>query len=179
MESTSIWYSNVLITCSASKWVSLVAQMVKNPSSMQETWVQSLGQEDPLEKEMAIHSSIFAWETSWTEDPGRLQSMGSQKSWTWLSDQTTITMVQDKYKNKEYFYMRVKDTFFPSDSKGHLQSEPQCRETLGNPVAKEHFWLSWHAVPLSYRGFTEALLISLSKWKQSHFTFVWPTFSNL
>ena len=49
---------------------------------MQETWVQSLGQEDPLEKEMANHSSIPAWETPWTEEPGRLQSMGLQKSWT-------------------------------------------------------------------------------------------------
>ena len=44
---------------------------------MQETWVQSLGQEDPLEKEMANRSSIFAWEISWTEKPGGLQSMGS------------------------------------------------------------------------------------------------------
>ena len=52
-------------------------------------WVQYLGQEDPLEKEMAIHSSILAWETLWTEEPGRLQSMGSQKSWTRLSDETT------------------------------------------------------------------------------------------
>ena len=43
-------------------------------------------QEDPLEKEIATHSSIPAWEIPWTEEPGRLQSMGSQKSWTWLSD---------------------------------------------------------------------------------------------
>ena len=47
---------------------------------MKETWVLSLGQEDPLEKEMAIHSSILAWEISWTEEPGRLQSMGHKKS---------------------------------------------------------------------------------------------------
>ena len=47
---------------------------------MQEAWVQSLGQEDPLEKEMAIHSSILAWRIPWTEEPGRLQSMGSQAS---------------------------------------------------------------------------------------------------
>ena len=47
---------------------------------MQETWVQSLGWEDPLEKEMATHSSILAWEIPWTEEPGRLQSMGSQES---------------------------------------------------------------------------------------------------
>ena len=53
---------------------------------MQETWVQSLGWEDPLEKEMATHSSILAWEIPWTEEPGGPQSMGSQKSQTQLSD---------------------------------------------------------------------------------------------
>ena len=52
---------------------------------MQETWVQFLGQEDPLEKGMAPHSSILSWRIPWTEDPGGLQSIGSQKSWTWLS----------------------------------------------------------------------------------------------
>ena len=49
-------------------------------------WVQSLGWEDPLEKEMATHSSILDWEIPWTEEPGRLQSMRSQKSWTQLSN---------------------------------------------------------------------------------------------
>ena len=58
-------------------WASLVAQMVKTPSTMQETQVQSLGQEDPLEKEMATHFSIPAWRMPWTEEPGRLQFMGS------------------------------------------------------------------------------------------------------
>ena len=53
--------------------------MVKNPPAIQETWVQSLGQEDLLEKEMAIHSSTIAWEIPWTEEPGRLQSIGSQR----------------------------------------------------------------------------------------------------
>ena len=59
---------------------SLIAQSVKNLPAMQETWVQFLGQEDPLEKEMAIHSSILAWKIPWTEEPGGLQSMGSQES---------------------------------------------------------------------------------------------------
>ena len=57
----------------------LVAQTVKNPPAMQETWVQSLGQGDLLEKEMATHSSSLAWRIPWTEKPGRLQSMGSQR----------------------------------------------------------------------------------------------------
>ena len=56
-----------------------IAQMVKNLPAMQEIWVQSLGQEDLLEKEMATHSSILAWKIPWTEEPGRLQSMGSQR----------------------------------------------------------------------------------------------------
>ena len=54
--------------------------MVKNPPAKQETQIQSLGQEDPLEKEMATHSSILAWISPWTEEPGRLQFMGSQKN---------------------------------------------------------------------------------------------------
>ena len=58
---------------------SLVAQMVKHLPTMWETWVQSLGQEDPLEKEMATQSSTLAWEIPWTEEPGGLQPMGLQK----------------------------------------------------------------------------------------------------
>ena len=53
--------------------------MVKRLQAMQETWVQSLGQEDPLEKELAPHSSTLAWKIPWTEEPGRLQSTGSQR----------------------------------------------------------------------------------------------------
>ena len=60
-------------------WASLVAQSVKNLPAVQETQVRSLGWEDPLEKEMATHSSILAWKISWTEEPGGLQSMGSQR----------------------------------------------------------------------------------------------------
>ena len=60
---------------------SLVAQTVKRETllTMQETWVRSLGQEDPLEKEMATHSSILAWKIPWTEEHGGLQSTGSQR----------------------------------------------------------------------------------------------------
>ena len=60
----------------------LVAQMVKNPPAMREVWVRSLGQEDPLEKEMATHSSILAWRIPWTEELGGLQSNGVKKSQT-------------------------------------------------------------------------------------------------
>ena len=60
-------------------WVSLLTQMVKNPLAMWVTWVQSLGQEDPLEKGTAAHPSILAWRIPWTEEPGGLQSMVWQR----------------------------------------------------------------------------------------------------
>ena len=65
------------------------ASVVKSLPAMQETqetWLRPLGREDPLEEEMVTHSSVLAWEIPWTEEPGRLQSMGSQKSQTQLSD---------------------------------------------------------------------------------------------
>ena len=78
-----IWFKYVVqirgLICGSN---SLVAQMVKNLRAIQETQVQSLSQEDSLEKGMATHSSILAWRTLWTEEPGGLQ----QKSWTQLSD---------------------------------------------------------------------------------------------
>ena len=85
-----------------------MAETVKNPPAAQETQVQSLGGEDPLEKGMATHSSILAWEIPWTEEPGGLQSMGSQRvrqdrtitlSIT-LSTlvETLVTLVTDCYK---------------------------------------------------------------------------------
>ena len=61
------------------------SSVLKNLPAMQKMWVPFLGQEDPLEEEMATHSSILAWRTPWTEEPGRLQFMGSL-SWTQLSD---------------------------------------------------------------------------------------------
>ena len=77
-------FSSYSITCVIPdafdyKWASLVAHTVKRLPAVQETWVQSLGQEDPPEKEMATHSRIPTWKIPWTEDPGRLQSMGSQR----------------------------------------------------------------------------------------------------
>ena len=64
-----------LFTLTPSQLISLVAQLVKSLPAMWETWVQSLGQEDALEKEMATHSSVLAWRIPWTEKPGGLKSM--------------------------------------------------------------------------------------------------------
>ena len=66
--------------CLQYSWASLVTQMVKTLPAMQETWFWSLDWEDPLEKGTATHSSILAWRIPWTEEPGRLQSMGSQRA---------------------------------------------------------------------------------------------------
>ena len=67
--------------------------MVKNMPANQEMWVQSLSQEDPLEKEMATHSSILAWEIPWTEEPSGLESMGSQRV------RNDLVTKQEKYSN--------------------------------------------------------------------------------
>ena len=75
-ETDLAWKSKKLPCCSRA---SLVAQMVKRLPAMRETWVRFLGQEDPLEKEIAIHSSTLAWKIPWMEKPDRLQSMGSQR----------------------------------------------------------------------------------------------------
>ena len=73
---------------------SLVAQTVKHLSTMRETWVRALGREDPLEKEMAIHSSTIAWKIPWTEEPGRLQSMGSQRGGhDWATSLTYLLLI--------------------------------------------------------------------------------------
>ena len=74
-----LWLRIIIIFSYGLIWASLVAQMVNNPSAMWETWVRSLVWEKPLEMGMAIHSSILAWRIPWTEELGRLQSMGSQK----------------------------------------------------------------------------------------------------
>ena len=72
MDSSSVW-------CGPTRHPSLVAQLVKNLPAVQETWVWSLAWKDPLEKEMATHSSILTWRIPWTEEPGGIQSMRSQR----------------------------------------------------------------------------------------------------
>ena len=83
----------------------MMAQMVKNPAAMQETQVQSLGQEDPLEKEMTTHSSILAWEIPWTEEPGGLQPMGYTES------DMTEQLTPSKSPQTVTAAMKLKDAF--------------------------------------------------------------------
>ena len=101
--------------------------MVKNLSAMQDTWVWSLDQEDPLEQEMAIHSSIPAWEIPWTEEPGGLQSMGSQRvRCNWVTN--TRTLIINAWQRGDY---------------GHYVS------TIPRTCAKEAKITSWFLKPAS------------------------------
>ena len=100
-----------LTTCTNS-WTSLVAQTVKRLSTMRETQVWSLGREDPLEKEMEIHSSTIAWKIPWTEEPGKLQSMASQRV---RHDWATSLHFQGLYNNNVSCLRTVSPSCKPSD----------------------------------------------------------------
>ena len=94
---------------------SLVAQMVKNLPAMQETWVWSLGQEDPLEKEMATNFSILAWRIPWTEEPGGLPSMESQRvGHDWVTNTfiffPRLTVTKILYRGREELMALNKQT---------------------------------------------------------------------
>ena len=92
------------------KWASLMAQMVKNLPEIQETWAQSLGREDPPEEEMATNTSILAWTVPWTEKPGGLQSMGSQRVGHNLGTEHTRTPISNKIKIISPFILNNKFT---------------------------------------------------------------------
>ena len=140
------------------KWASLIAQWVKKLPAMQETQVQLLGQEDPLEKEMAIHSSILAWKILWTEEAGGLQSMGLQDQ-TWLSDQNTTTReikcsfsgsvvkkdVFDPWLRKIPWRKAWKPTpvFLPGESHGQRNLAGYC---VVHGVTKSWTWLKWFSM---------------------------------
>ena len=93
--------------------------VVKNLPAMQEAWVQSLGRKDPLEKEMATHSSILAWEIPWTEEPGRLQSMGSLIGHDYATEHTHshnsfslwLSLVKSWLQQNELFYLLCRTSF--------------------------------------------------------------------
>ena len=76
---SQMWGTYTVIRRQSTLWASLVAQRVKCLPTMWETWVRSLGWEDPLEKKKATHSNTLAWKIPWTEEPGRLQSIGLQR----------------------------------------------------------------------------------------------------
>ena len=96
--------SDTIEQLSLSLWASLVAQTVKNPPAMQETLVRSLGQEDPLEKRMATHFSVHAWRIPWTEKPGGLQSMESQR----VGHTERLTLTFSNYHGEKNVYLPQK-----------------------------------------------------------------------
>ena len=99
------WFT-VSFSSEPRSWISLVAQMAKHLPTMRETWVRSLGQEDPLEKEMATHTSILAWRIPWMEESGGLHSVGSQRvRHDWVTSlhftyMEVIVCLNTLYKNK-------------------------------------------------------------------------------
>ena len=127
---------------------------------MQETWVQSLGWEDPLQKEMATHPSILAWEIPWTDGPGKLQSMGS---WRVRLDLVTKTTAKQQGKRTGFqgglvwvcqvtmwYYVQrlVKESFIVSTQyvrsswKGHQRTDRKARGVLGEVLFENHLQIS-------------------------------------
>ena len=99
---------------------SLVVQTVKRLPAMRETWVRSLGREDPLEKEVAIHSSTLAWKIPWTEEPDRLQSMGSQRvGHDWATSLSTFPHLMT-YSSELLAPLKITPRRFPGGSVKNL-----------------------------------------------------------
>ena len=112
---------------------------------MQEMWVRSLGQEDPLENGMATHSSILAWEIPWTEEPGGLQSMGSQRiGYDWVTEHTLTGLQQ----YKQFWDQRPK--------KGLTGLKSRCHQSSAPPGSSRGWSIPWPFPAL------EAACISLS-----------------
>ena len=109
------WLKKILLSAplSSAYWASLVAQMVKNPPAMQETWVQSLGLEDPLEEGMTTHSSILAWRIPMDSGDNRLQSIGSQRvGHNWATSLSLFTFIHWRRK------WQPTPVFLPGESQG-------------------------------------------------------------
>ena len=130
-------------------WASLVAQTVKNPLEMQETWVQSLGQENPLEKGMAVHSSILAWRIPWTEEPSKLQIHGVTKSQTRLSDSHTHSLDGTMVKSLPANAGDGRDAgLIPGSgrSPGEGNGSPLQYSCLENSMDREAWWATVYGV---------------------------------
>ena len=158
-------------------WASLVAQTVKNLPAIRKTWVQSLGWEDPLEKEMATHSSILAWRIPWTEEPGRLQSTGSQRiGHDWMtftaplendleiSYKTNIHLLYVHKISLLCFYLSEIKTYAPTNSRFIHKS--QHYKQLKYPLTGEWVdkFLYIHAIILYLAIKKNELLIHSTTW---------------
>ena len=141
----------MLVHCSAPH-CSLIAQSVKNLPAVQEIQVWSLGQEDPLEMEMATHSSILAWRIPWTEEPGGLQSMGLQRVWHNLATEHTAQLVP-VVKNPPANAGDARDLGSISGwerSPGGGNAKPLQYSYLENPMDRGAWWATVHGVAKSW-----------------------------
>ena len=162
---------------------SLVAQRIKHLPIMQETRVLSLGWEDPLEKEMATHYSILAWEIPWTEELGRLQSMASQRvRHDWATKHSTAQLEPQKRKHTGKSDPMVKECCLPPLSKHKCVS---CCEriaqdgekvksllTCHSPVPKFQQELKWHK-SRNDRGFFVFVFFRVRFWKLAPIPWLW------
>ena len=141
---------------STSTWASLMAQIVKNPPSMQDTWVRSLGWEDALQEGMANHSRILAWRIPWTAEPGELQSMGSQSQtqtqlsdWAHLSTSSQQLTQSIKLFHLPFFLSICKascDTSF-SESSPHSVGGPPLSFWGTSSGRTRPLWKMWDPAP--------------------------------
>ena len=123
-------------------WVSLVAQTVKNLPLMQETQVWSQGRKDPLEKGTVIHSSILAWRIPWTEEPGGLQSMGSQRlRHDWVTNTHLLSTQGDDGPRASFLPNTTSQTQFSiiKYDSGHLKKKKK-KSFLSLIIKAETFW---------------------------------------
>ena len=130
----------------------LAAQMEKNLLAMQETWVWSLGQEDPLTKGMASHSSILAWRIPWTEEPGGLQFIGSQAATDQLTPSLWASEVVRVVKNPPAYAGDIRDAgCIPGSGRcpGGGQATHSSVSCLANPMDRGVWWATVHGVAKS------------------------------
>ena len=148
--------------------------MVKNPPAMQKTWVRSLGHEDPLEEDTATHSSILAWRIPWTEKPGRLQSVGSQRvghdwaTYTHTSDtKRQPTLQEAKWLMTQGMGVRLIPQRHSSNSTDNTEQPiPQLRHMLTpTPVLQGH----WSYFPKGFCVWDEVSNWNFTCPKQTNF----------
>ena len=187
---------------------SLVAQMVKRLPGMQETWVRSLGWDNPLEKEMATHSSTLVWKIPWTEEPGRLQSMGSQgvgHDWAtsldslsfreWPVDPSATRATQNPQGTPDlspplrtsiHWLFTVKmlpvspwqEPRWRSPS-GALLMVPWANMGLKDPAIFRNPWLFPSPEPWAQRGTSSVMLRGFLEVRGCRFTKTWPRYKGL
>ena len=149
---TNSWHCNYSFSCLPNFYASLVAQRLKRLPAKQETRVRSLGQEDPLEKEMATHSSILAWRIPWKEEPGGLQSMRSQRVGHNWATSLRFTSHSWEQRNWEHF-----DSYVPISSSVPISLSSNVGPPSPFPKLLSWFWSLSSLVWMQYYDMTPLL----------------------